>query len=78
MLSFYAGASDFTRRLVSPKANAKFSSVDAGPEDEGGGRGEDLAAVVRHVKDRCALPGWWWWWGAGVAGGAGRGGWGCW
>ncbi len=30
MLGFYAGASDFTRRLTSVKANAKFSSPDAG------------------------------------------------
>lgn len=30
MLGFYSAASDFTRRLVSVRANAKFSSPDAG------------------------------------------------
>jgi hypothetical protein len=73
MLSFYAGASDFTRRLVSPKANSKFCSPDAGPEDEGSGKEEDLAAVVRAVKERCAGGGCW---GRG-GGGWGWGGWGC-
>jgi hypothetical protein len=52
MLSFYAGASDFTRRLVSVKANSKFSSAEAGPEDDGSSQPEDLKAVVAHVKDR--------------------------
>lgn len=32
MMSFYAAASDFTRRLTSVRANGKFSSIDAGPD----------------------------------------------
>lgn len=34
MLSFYAAASDFTRRLVSVRANGKFSAPDAGPDTD--------------------------------------------
>lgn len=30
MLGFYAAASDFTRRLTSVRANAKFAAPDAG------------------------------------------------
>ena len=33
MLEFYATSGDFTRRLTSIKANSKFSSPLAGPED---------------------------------------------
>lgn len=33
MLEFYAASGDFTRRLTSVKANGKFSSLKAGPED---------------------------------------------
>jgi hypothetical protein len=33
MLEFYAASGDFTRRLTSIKANSKFSSPLAGPED---------------------------------------------
>lgn len=33
MLEFYATSGDFTRRLTSIKANAKFSSPLAGPEE---------------------------------------------
>lgn len=32
MLSFYAAASDFTRRLTSVRANGKFAGPDAGPD----------------------------------------------
>ena len=30
MLTFFASASDFTRRLTSVEANAKFARLDAG------------------------------------------------
>ena len=33
MLEFYATSGDFTRRLTSIKANSKFSSPLAGPEE---------------------------------------------
>jgi hypothetical protein len=33
LLEFYAASGDFTRRLTSVRANAKFSAPDAGPED---------------------------------------------
>jgi len=33
LLEFYAASGDFTRRLTSVKANAKFSSPTAGPDD---------------------------------------------
>ena len=33
LLEFYAASGDFTRRLTSVKANAKFSSPFAGPDD---------------------------------------------
>ena len=33
LLEFYAASGDFTRRLTSIRANAKFSAPDAGPED---------------------------------------------
>ncbi len=44
LLEFYAASGDFTRRLTSVRANAKFSAPDAGPEDyfsvRGWGRGQ--------------------------------------
>ena len=33
LLEFYAASGDFTRRLTSVKANGKFSSLKAGPQD---------------------------------------------
>lgn len=33
LLEFYAASGDFTRRLTSIKANSKFSSPAAGPDD---------------------------------------------
>ena len=33
LLEFYATSGDFTRRLTSIRANAKFSSPLSGPED---------------------------------------------
>ena len=50
MLSFYATASDFTRRLTSVRANGKFSSPDAGPETDWVGVPEALGTVVAHIK----------------------------
>jgi raffinose synthase len=32
MLGFFAAASDFTRRLTSVRANAKFASAATGPD----------------------------------------------
>lgn len=50
MLTFYASASDFTRRLTSVSANGKFSRLDAGPEDDWEEQEEDFRAVVDHIK----------------------------
>eukprot|EP00798_Chlamydomonas_sp_ICE-L_P015606 gene15606-21711_t len=50
LVSFFADATDFTRRLTSVKANGKFSSPDAGPEADSVGKVEDLKSVVEHVK----------------------------
>jgi len=55
MLGFYAAASDFTRRLVSVRANAKFSAPDAGPEEPWAGRSERLWEVVAHLKSKFGL-----------------------
>jgi raffinose synthase len=52
MLSFYASASDFTRRLTSVAANGKFSRLDAGPEEDWEDAVEDFKAVVAHIKQR--------------------------
>jgi raffinose synthase len=50
MLSFYATASDFTRRLTSVRANGKFSHPDAGPDTDWAGVPEALGTVVAHIK----------------------------
>ncbi|KXZ42609.1 hypothetical protein GPECTOR_130g570 [Gonium pectorale] len=68
MLSFFATASDFTRRLTSVRANGKFSSPDAGPETDWVGVPEALGTVVAHIKRKFGvryvycwhgLPGYW-------------------
>jgi hypothetical protein len=50
VLRFYGDQTNFTRRLVSVRANAKFAAPDAGPDALGGGRREDLKAVVAHLR----------------------------
>jgi raffinose synthase len=55
MLTFFASASDFTRRLTSVEANAKFSRLDAGPEEDWESTPADLRGVVSHIKQRCVL-----------------------
>ncbi|KAL4442956.1 hypothetical protein ABPG77_008447 [Micractinium sp. CCAP 211/92] len=55
LLSFYASASDHTRRLVSVQANAKFGSPSAGPEHALNSEGGDLAGVVAALKARYGL-----------------------
>jgi raffinose synthase len=57
MLTFFASASDFTRRLTSVEANAKFSRLDAGPEEDWESTPADLRGVVSHIKQRCVLGG---------------------
>ncbi|GLI71623.1 hypothetical protein VaNZ11_016892 [Volvox africanus] len=68
MLSFYATASDFTRRLTSVRANGKFSHPDAGPDVDWAGVPEALGTVVAHIKRKFGvryvycwhgLPGYW-------------------
>ena len=56
MLTFFASASDFTRRLTSVEANAKFSRLDAGPEEDWEAVPADLRGVVSHIKQRCVRP----------------------
>ncbi len=48
MLEFYATSGDFTRRLTSIKANSKFSSPLAGPEEYYSVRFP--AAVIQHTQ----------------------------
>ena len=50
MLGFYAAASDFTRRLTSVRANAKFSSPEAGADEPWDGKPERLREVVDYMK----------------------------
>lgn len=52
MLTFFASASDFTRRLTSVEANAKFSRLDAGPEEDWEAVPADLRSVVTNIKQR--------------------------
>jgi raffinose synthase len=52
MLSFFASASDFTRRLTGVEANGKFARLDAGPEEDWEEAPADLGAVVGHIKAR--------------------------
>lgn len=52
MLTFFASASDFTRRLTSVEANAKFSRLDAGPEEDWEATPADLRGVVTHIKQK--------------------------
>jgi hypothetical protein len=56
MLMFFASASDFTRRLTSVEANAKFSRLDAGPEEDWEATSADLKAVVTNIKTRYTSP----------------------
>ncbi len=48
LLEFYAASGDFTRRLTSVRANAKFSAPDAGPEDYFSVRGWGWGQGNRH------------------------------
>lgn len=50
MLQFYADQTNFTRRLVDVKANAKFHSPDATADAIGCGKQEALASVISHLK----------------------------
>jgi raffinose synthase len=50
LLAFYSTASDFTRRLVSVRANAKFSDLGAGPDIDWEAKPAKLGDVVAHLK----------------------------
>lgn len=50
MLTFFASASDFTRRLTSVEANAKFSRLDAGPEEDWEAVPANFGDVVLNIK----------------------------
>jgi hypothetical protein len=52
MLQFFADSTNFTRRLTDVRANAKFSSPYATPEDVSSGRREDLKSVVENLRKR--------------------------
>lgn len=52
MLTFFASASDFTRRLTSVEANAKFARLDAGPEEDWEAMQADFRGVVTHIKEK--------------------------
>ncbi|KAK9820373.1 hypothetical protein WJX72_009606 [[Myrmecia] bisecta] len=51
LLDFYAASGDFTRRLTSIKANSKFSSPFAGPEDFFSGEPEQLGTVIMALRE---------------------------
>lgn len=51
MLQFYADQTNFTRRLVDIRANAKFHGPEATPEAVHSGKREDLASVVAHLRN---------------------------
>lgn len=51
LLRLYATSSDHTRRLMSVKANSKFSASTAGPEHELNSTASDLKAVIQSVKE---------------------------
>jgi raffinose synthase len=50
LLEFYAASGDFTRRLTSIKANSKFSSPAAGPDDLYSGEEEDFKSVITSLR----------------------------
>lgn len=50
LLQFYSTATDFRRRLVSVKANAKFSSPEADADADCTKEVENLAEVVKYIK----------------------------
>lgn len=52
MLQFYADQTNFTRRLVDVRANAKFHGPEATPEAVHSGKPEDLASVVAHLRTK--------------------------
>lgn len=55
MLQFYADQTNFTRRLVDVKANAKFHSPDATADAVGCGKPEALASVISHLKQNLKI-----------------------
>ncbi|WIA40450.1 hypothetical protein OEZ86_013807 [Tetradesmus obliquus] len=55
MLTFFASASDFTRRLTSVEANAKFARLDAGPEEDWEATPADFRGVVQHIKQKFGI-----------------------
>lgn len=67
MLSFFAAASDFTRRLTSVRANSKFCSPSAGPDAIMPSRMQD---VVAHLRSKWVGS---WVWRQCAASGLGRG-----
>uniref|UniRef100_A0A1D2A580 galactinol--sucrose galactosyltransferase n=1 Tax=Auxenochlorella protothecoides TaxID=3075 RepID=A0A1D2A580_AUXPR len=50
LVQFMADSTNFTRRLTSVRANSKFSSPRARPEDVSSGAPADLASVVSHLR----------------------------
>lgn len=52
---FFATSGNFTRRLISVKANGKFSGIGAGPDEFFSDQPEDLRAVVSHLKTTFGL-----------------------
>lgn len=52
VLRFCASASAHSRRLLSIRANAKFRSVDEGPEAGMAGQSDSFGDVVRGLKER--------------------------
>ena len=56
LLRFYAAASSHSRRLLSIKANGKFSHIDATAEDAPlESQSENFGEVIAALKERCGL-----------------------
>ena len=56
LLRFYASASSHSRRLLSVKANGKFSHIDAGPDAAPlESQSSDFGGVIATLKQRCGV-----------------------
>ena len=55
LLRFYASASSHSRRLLSVKANGKFSHIDQGPDAPLHSQSDNFGQVIAELKQRCGI-----------------------
>lgn len=55
LLRFYAAASSHSRRLLSVKANGKFSHIDSGADAPLHSQSDNFGQVVAELKQRCGI-----------------------